>query len=137
MSENNNEPTISEQEVKMPEEQFGTTAEEANGEKPSHLGAVLGALIVILVLLLGGLYLWGTTLNKYEPIPTVTPTERPTPEQNNEPESTKAEAEVKTMQTVSTSDEISAIEADIDSTNLDELDAELNAIDAELDTVLQ
>jgi len=37
---------------------------------------------------------------------------------------------------VSTSDELGAIEADVSSTNLDNLDAELNALDNELNGAL-
>ena len=70
-------------------------------------------------------------------INTPTTAARPTAEENNEPESTKAEAEVETMQALSTSDSLSAIEADLDNTELDELDSELQAIETELDTTTQ
>ena len=128
MAENkSNEPNIPPEELKMPEESFG--AAESKG--PSILGPILAVLIVVLILLLGGLYLWGTTLNISEPAYTE-PIERPTPEENNEPESTTAEADVQVLETVSTSDELSAIEADLESTTIDELDT-LNQIDAEFD----
>lgn len=129
MAENNsNEPNIPESELKMPEESFN--APESKG--PSILGPILAVLIVVLILLLGGLYLWGTTLNIDEPDFTA-PDERPTAEENNEPESTTAEADVQALETVSTSDEISAIEADLESTDLDGFEEDLSAIDAELD----
>lgn len=131
----NNEPVISEAEMKMPEEQFGAGV-EVPADGPSYLGLVLAGLIVILVLLLAGLYLWSTTLNNIAPVET-TPVTRPTTEENNEPESTKAEAEVETLEVLSTSDELGAIEADLESTDLDALDTELNAIDAELENALQ
>ncbi len=118
----------------MPEGYQSEAATEP--EKPSHLGAVLGVLIVILVLILGGLYLWGTTLNQDMNVLTE-PATRPTAEENNEPESTKAEAEVETMQVLSTSDEINAIEADLDNTDLEDLDSELTSIEAELDSALE
>ena len=131
---NTQEPVISDTEMKMPEESFGPSGVQP--EKTTHLGIILGVLIVLLVLILGGLYLWGTTLQgpveKPEPAAT-----RPTAEENNEPESTTADAQIQALETVSTSNEIEAIEADIESTNLDALDAELNAIDAELDAALQ
>lgn len=131
--ENTNEPVISPDELKMPEQTFG----EEPGTGPSMLGPILAVLIVILILLLGGLYLWGTTLDIGAPAYEPEPAERPTPAENNEPESTTAEADVQALETVSTSDEIDAIEADLESTDLDELDAELNDIDAELDAALQ
>ncbi len=116
--------SIPESEMKMP---AGT---EVVAEEKSSMGIILGVLIVILVLILGGLYLWGTTLqNNTEPAAI----ERPTAAENNEPESTNAEADVETLQTVSSSDELAAIEADLEATDLDTLDAELQAIEAELD----
>lgn len=128
MTENkSNEPNIPESELKMPEESFS----KPEGKGPSILGPILAVLIVILILLLGGLYLWGTTLTIGEPEFTI-PDERPTPEENNEPESTTAEADVQALETMSTSDEISAIEADLESTDLDRFDEDLSAIDAEL-----
>ena len=131
-------PQIDESEMKMPTE---STFGRHDHESPSHLGPILGVLIVLLVLILGGLYLWGSTLMDnaieeaaVENLPTTrTPTEIPV---NNEPENANARAEVEALETVSTSDEIEAIEADIDATNLDSLDAELDAIDAELDAAL-
>ena len=121
---------IPESEMKMP---AGTEAPES---EKSSMGIILGVLIVILVLILGGLYLWGTTLQQATPEPTPAAVERPTAEENNEPESTNAEADVETLETVSTSDEIEAIEADLEATDLDALDAELQAIEAELDAAL-
>ncbi len=94
---------------------------------------ILLILTILLVIILGGMYYWFNTMNTEAPV--VMPVaERPTAEQNNEPESTTAEAQVETMQAVSTSDELTAIEADLEATNLDSLDAELEAIDAELQT---
>ena len=133
---NTQEPVISPDEMKMPEEGFAPTS--ASSEKTTQLGIILGVLIVLLVLILGGLYLWGTTMmnddmmNDQQPL-----VERPTAEQNNEPESVTADAQIQALETVSTSNDINAIEADINSTNLDALDSELNAIDAELDAALQ
>ena len=115
---------IPDSEMKMPAGSIDPTTEK------SSMGIILGVLIVVLVLILGGLYLWGTTLQQAAPAPT--PVERPTAEENNEPESENAEADVETLETVSSSDEIAAIEADLDATDLDALDAELQAIEAEL-----
>ena len=129
--ESANEPIISDTEMKMPEYAVETESEKSS----SALGLILAILIVVLVLILGGLYLWGTTLN--DSTLEATPLERPTAEENNEPESTTAKANVQAIETVSTSDELEAIEADIESTNLDELDAEMAAIEAELEASAQ
>ncbi len=131
---NSQEQIISEEELKMPEEKFGVTVTAP--DRSTYLGIILGVLIMLLIIILAGLYMWGSTLSS--PQTTNTPAnQRPTAEENNEPESANAEADVETFQALSNSTEIDAIQADIDSTNIDELDAELNAIDAELDAALQ
>ncbi|MFT7507007.1 MAG: hypothetical protein ACI92I_000144 [Acidimicrobiales bacterium] len=135
-NQNSQEPVVTPNEMKMPEEAFGGSSITTE-EPTTHLGIILGVLIVLLILILSGLYLWTTTLTSEAPIVNTPVVERPTAEENNEPESTKAEAEVETLQAVSTSDEIDAIEADIESTNFDELDAEMEAITAELDAALE
>lgn len=122
---------FSKDELKLPEEQFGSVTKE---EHSSQLAIILGLLIIFLMLILGGLYVWGEYLQE-DSIPTqpapLSDT-RPTDEENNEPESTTAEAEVETMSALSTSDEFSALEADLASTDIDNLDAEKTAIEAEL-----
>lgn len=101
-------------------------------EHQSHVGPILGVLIVVLVLILGGLYLWGSMIADNENGALV---ERTIP--NNEPETTRAQADGQIMGTVSSSDELGAIEADLESTNLNDLDTELNQIDAEMSASLQ
>lgn len=132
-NKNTQEPVVSDVEMKMPEDNFIASG---SGDNNKQLGIILGVLIVLLVLILGGLYLWGSSMNTnlQEPAPEVA---RPTPEENNEPESPTAAAQVQALDTLSTSNEIEAIEADIESTNLDELDAELEAIDAEFEEAPQ
>jgi flagellar basal body-associated protein FliL len=114
------------EEMKMPEEQFGGFTQE---DKSSHLGVILGVLIVVLMLILGGLYLWSTSLQDEMPV-VVPDTQRPTAEENNEPESNNAEADAQALETTSTSDEIDAIEADIQSSNIDTVDSDMQALDA-------
>lgn len=89
----------------------------------SHHGPILGMLIVILIVILGGLYLWGSMLekNEVEIVPIV----------NNEPETPRAKTDVEISRVLSPSDELDAIEADIKNTNLDAIDADVQAIDAE------
>lgn len=126
MEPQTNESVISEDELKMPED----ASAHVMPDKPSYLGIILGALIIILILLLGGLYLWSTTL---EPLPTADTTTRPTAEENNEPESTNAEANVETAGALSTSNELDAIEADLSSTNVNTVDADILTIDEAID----
>lgn len=110
----------------MSEEQNTETYTETN---ESHLGPILAVLLIVLVLILGGLYLWGAQLSK--DMGTTPQSTRV----NNEPETTRAEADTAIFSTVSTSNTIGAIEADLMSTNLDELDTEINAIEAEVNKV--
>lgn len=98
-----------------------------------HLGPVLAVMLVILALILGGLYLWGSTLVQ----PEVNQAEATRTIPNNEPETPRAIADTKILETVSSSDELSAIEADLMSTNLDSLDTDLSEAERELDTALR
>lgn len=128
-----NTPDFTGEEMKMPE---NIDTQPKLKQKSSVInGPLLLILTVLLVAILAGMYYWFSTLTS-TPV-AVTPTvERPTVEENNEPESTTAEAQTEVLEVVSTSDEITAIEADIEATDLDSLDAELEAIDAELEAAL-
>lgn len=120
-------PTFTKEEMKMPNEQFG---ERVVQEPPSVAGIVLSVLIVLLSMILGGLYMWGAEIQKTFMAPIAPPpSARPTPAQNNEPESTNAEATVETLQAMSTSNEASAMQADLESTLIDSDEVNLNAID--------
>lgn len=122
------EPVIAPDELKLPEEAM--RASHSGGEAAT-LPIILGVIIVMLVLILGGLYLWGSTLGP-APMDSGDGAGRPTAEENNEPESNTADAQVQALETVSTSNEIDAIEADLEATNLDSIDAEMGTIDAEM-----
>ena len=98
-------------------------------------GPILVLLVILLLAILGGMYRWFVLLDN--DIPAIPAGLRPSAEENNEPESTSAEARAEAMGVVSNSNEIPAIEADIDSTELDTLESDLNAIEAELDAALE
>lgn len=100
------------------------TLRDLNETHHSHVGPILGILVMVLVIILGGLYLWGGMLAEKEPV------EQPLIV-NNEPETTRATADAEILETLSPSDELEAIEADLTSTNLDSLDTDIPAIDAE------
>jgi hypothetical protein len=115
--------------------QYPTHHDQHDAPRTVTNGPVLAVLILVLLILLGGLYYWFITLSV---APSMAPTPiRPTAEQNNEPESTTAEVQTETLGVMSTSNELDAIEADVEATNLDTLDAELQAIDAELEAALE
>jgi hypothetical protein len=124
-----NLPNLDGTPMKMPEYQVYEPESVTNGP-------ILILLIALLLAVLGGMFYWFTMLGKDGVV--ISPTSlRPTAEQNNEPESTTAEAHAEAYGVVSTSDEIPAIEADVEGTNLDSLDSELDAIEAELDAALE
>lgn len=118
-------------EMKYPQNSQIEPAEPAN---KLVSGPVLLFLALLLIAVLAGMYYWFMTLsNPNEPAPAPAAAERPTAAENNEPESTTAEVQTESLQVLSTSDEIDAIEADLESTDLDELDTELTTIEAELE----
>ncbi len=96
----------------------------------SQRGPILAALIIILVFIFGGLYLWGGMLSNTGNFPVEDVII------NDEPETPRAVADTKILETLSPSDELDAIESDITSTNLDSIDTDLTAIDVEFDSAL-
>lgn len=124
------EPNFEGEEMKLPEseEQYLATENPQTKSNPW----ILILLFILLALILIGLIYWyqlATQQPQLESIPT-----RPTAEMNQEPETTNAVAEVESLDVMSTSDEISTIEADLESTNLDNLETELLQIETELET---
>ncbi|MCA9365874.1 hypothetical protein KC723_03180 [Candidatus Kaiserbacteria bacterium] len=129
------EPDFEGEEMKLPSQEHRPITEESLA-KPQHSGALAVIVILSLVLVAIGsaVFIWFTGYLVKIPAPTPDiKIERPTPEQNNEPESTTAEASTERLNVVSNSDNLDLIEADLTSTNLPELDADLNAIEAELE----
>ena len=120
--------------MKMPESDIASITDPEVKER-SAFGLIIAILIVLLIAILAGLYVWYSTLIE-QPISFEEVNTRPTAAENNEPESTNAEAQAESMNVVSTSDELSAIEADLESTDLESLDTEMEAIDAELEAAM-
>jgi hypothetical protein len=60
------------------------------------------------------------------------PTATPSTRINNEPETVRANADVSILESMSPSDDPALIQADLDATAIDSIDADLQAIDAEL-----
>lgn len=96
-----------------------------------EFGIILWILIGILGCLLVGLFLWYGNLPSADQSPSVSAS-RPSAAENQEPETRNAVADVQIFATMSTSDTLPAIEADLESTPLDSLAAERTAIEAEL-----
>jgi len=78
------------------------------GSAPSNssAGLIIGIIIILVIIILGGLYFW---------------------KQNAVDEEIRANETVESINTQSESDDTSSIEADLNSTDVDYVDAELNA----------
>lgn len=94
----------------------------------AHHGPILAVISIVLVLILGGLIIWGRELTKERVIE-----ERGYPTVNNEPETPRAITDAQILETTSPSDELDAIETDLESTNLDVYGSELQIMDSELE----
>lgn len=95
-------------------------------EKSGNLGPLVGVIIIIAVLVIAGFYYWGNSLNKDGGA-----FENMTPEEIvQQPDETTA-----SLLQQGTSDEVSAIEGDLQATadDLDKLNAELGAIENEFE----
>lgn len=126
-------PTFKTDELKIPSASIASVTQRPL-EKSRMAPLILVTLVVLLIGVLAGLYYWQQLLTTAPLVPSASL--RPTAEQNQEPESTTARAQTDIISTLSTSDELTAIEADLGSTNLNSLDSELRAIDAELESLL-
>ena len=118
-------------EMHMPEDNY-IESEPTTNTIPL-MPIILIGVILLLIGILGGLLWWGSTF--FSPISVATPepvATRPTAEQNNEPESTNAEADVQVIRTLSPSNELSAIKADLFATDVDSVDKEMSVIDQTL-----
>lgn len=80
-----------------------------NRGSDSSVGPVIGVIIILAVIVLGGLYFWGQRADKEDAL-----------EDNTA-------AELDEIGSQSSSDNASSIEADLNSTQIENLDAELNA----------
>ena len=97
--------------------------------KPSSIGPLIGIIIVILVIVLGGLYFWGQRVEKNAD------ESMATKEGAMSEGSDTADTSIELLETQGSSDEITDIEKDLDSTDLENLDQELELIESELDTI--
>ncbi|HEY4487109.1 MAG TPA: hypothetical protein VJB70_05295 [Candidatus Paceibacterota bacterium] len=86
----------------------------------NSIGPIAGVVLVIAILAIGGFYFFGKELSQR--------TEAPSAEEIL----SAPDQALQNLQTQGTSDEVTAIEADLTSTNLENLDAELNTIETEL-----
>lgn len=126
------EPNFEGEEMKLPTSSTIRTPVVEKNQSLLTLPIII-LLFLILVAILAGLYYWYVLVTKPEMIDTLL---RPTIEQNNEPESTTAEARTGTTDVVSTSDEIDALKADLDSTQFEDIDTLVAPIESELNSAV-
>lgn len=82
----------------------------------SSIGSIIGTIVIIAIIILGGLYFWGKRVEENKVKENlVTETE------------TTDQSEAAAIKSVSSSDELASIEADLSATNFDNLSTEANA----------
>ena len=95
-----------------------------NPQPPKHspIGPIAGAIVVILILAVGGLYFWGAKLNQdmTQDTPFI-PGDQNLPASGADSDSTGG------LPPQGTSDEVSSIEADFNAMNMNQLDAQTSA----------
>ncbi len=91
-------------------------------ENKSSIGSIIGTIIIIAIIILGGLYFWGKRIDEARMKEGLV--------SNEQVESTPVEddnMEANAIMSVTSSDDLNSIEADLKATNLDNLGAELDA----------
>lgn len=111
-------------ETQQPQNTPFNTNPEMVPKKEGSKGALIGSIIVVLLLLVAGGYVW---MNR----PVGETTDDKMMEDASNIKSLPDEALLE-LQKQGASDEINSIEADVNTTNLEGIDTEINAIDQEL-----
>ncbi len=93
-----------------------------------EVGSIISIIIIIIIFVLGGLYVWGARLNKAEQ----TKGEVGLSGQSAQDISQAQDPALDNLKTQGTSDNLSAIEDDLDTTSLNGLDTGINDINIEL-----
>lgn len=95
-------------------------------EHKSSVGPIVGSIIVVLVIVLGGLYLYGSQFRQE-----AAPEEGPAAADINAlPDEAAA-----SLQSQGATDSLSEIEADLGATNVDNLDADVSNVGSELNNI--
>jgi len=106
------------QEQNQEQETVNETPMQENTPKEKSASGVISTIIIVVIILIGAVYLFTSR----EPALEMTPEEI----------MTAPDAQMEALLEQDTSDNLTAIEEDLDTTDLDGLDAELEAIEAEL-----
>jgi len=100
-----------------------TTIEPHNEHKP--VGPAIGTIIIVIILIIGGFYLWGSKIDKQ--VGGLIDSSKSAEDIVAEPDTA-----TENLNQQSNSDEIDAIANDLNNTDLTNLDQELQNIDSEL-----
>jgi len=96
------------------------TAPEVTAPEKKQTGSIIGSIIVIIVIIIGGLYFWGTK--------STTPTEEETGI-STDTTATVPDIIGDALKNTSGSDELDSIETDLNATDINNIDAGVNAIE--------
>ncbi|MEQ1561681.1 MAG: hypothetical protein ABL899_03105 [Nitrospira sp.] len=84
----------------------------------SSIGSIIGTIIIIAIIILGGLYFWGKRIEENKAKQALV---------EETVELTPAEMEANTIKSITPSDDLTSIEADLNGTNVNNLSSEINA----------
>lgn len=87
-------------------------------ENKSSIGSIIGTIVIIAIIILGGLYFWGKRVEEAKI--------RQNLVTDTTPQQTSTLSEAATIKSVTNSDDLDSIEADLNNTKLDNLGAEVN-----------
>lgn len=114
------------QQESMDSGQFSTSGQPEEGqnglsEQGVSKNLIITVVIAVVVVVLALMYVWGSKVGEPEILPPAFPAE---------------DEQTMDLKKVSESDEIEAIEQDLLNTDLENLDADLNTFEAEIDTLV-
>lgn len=109
---------------------MSSMGQPAPTEESKSVGALIGSIIIVIILIIGGFYLWST---KVSPVMEPSMMENGMPVMNGTAQEMTAQEQalnqpdpvVSEMAAVGTSDEVTAIDTDLQATKLDGMDSEL------------
>jgi len=104
-----------------------------SAEKKSSAGALIGAVIVVIIIIFGGLYFWGAQLEKQG----MTQDELPFIPGDQDSQMMVEETATLGLPPTSSSDQVADIESDVESTDLDALNAQIDSDLNNMETSMQ
>ena len=121
-------PDVPKYKLKLP---VDTVLETEETTRQFSAVPILLGVVALLVAILAGRYFW-FVFEPNTPAEIENSSQRPTAEENDEPESTTAEARTDTLEAMSESINLDVIESDLSGTFIDPLDLQIGAIEAAL-----